>query len=959
MPSREPQHPAQPGQRVGHYEILSELGRGGMGIVYRARDLRLGREVALKCPSLGPGTEAGHRRFLREARAASQLSSPYIVPVFEVFEADGEPWLAMELVRGRNLRQELARRGALPAPQAVRHARDLAEALLTAHEKGILHRDVNPNNVLISPEGRARLMDFGLAKLYVPEERPSEAPTHSGPLTRQGGVMGTPGYMSPEQVLGKPLDPRSDIFSLGAVLYEMCCGRQAFRGSRQGGVVDAILHQEPAPLAGSGQEIPEGLERVVRKALAKNPDERYQHVRDLKADLHALHRQLDYQSYQEEHSGAPAVGPGGHRLLPRGTWVLVSGVLFLLLLVVLFWPSRSNTGLELVRQPPAATPVGTWPTDERGGRISPDRQWISFIANRGEGERLWVRRLEGGEVHPLTPHAVGVIGHAWSPDGGEIACLIDGGSDTRLQILPAPVEGRPRLDVKVDRDLAGVVRWIGSRIYLESYSGGLWRFRIENAAVEEVTAEDERFDYRQQFDVRPDEERVLFSGYRDHQVNLWTSALDGSGLEQLTDDAYKDLHPRWSGGGDVLYVSRRQGQEELWALNRGAGESGHVSVAGRIEALDDVSADGSMIMLRILQEQGDLWWVDPDSGEGWQLTADTLADFSPSVGGDFVAFQRARNVASTIMDAGIFVARWEGRGITEQQRTIAAGYLPALSPDGRRVAYLERLGEGAPGARVRLKDLESGRVWTVSDRFQDVTMKIFPAAWVSRGLVWAPDGSALFHVALSEDGVAEIRRHEPESGGGGGPLISASAPGQTIQDVALSPDGTRLIYLLVPAVGGGSSELRELDLSHGTDTLRCTLSRLPGPSIGAVYSRGFLADGESVLLLRSLTRPDASEKVEFLIHHPSRGLRSVAMAEAAYPQTAILDAAAGRVLVTMAEAGLHDIYALFLETGEFRRMTRNRVPQVSYSGHQVLADGTLLTSRHQRNLDLWLLEAQD
>jgi tetratricopeptide (TPR) repeat protein len=297
--------PFQPGARVGHYEILEEAGRGGMGVVYRARDLTLGRMVALKCPSRSGGADKDQgRRFLHEARAASRLSHPNIVPVFEVFEDQGRPWLAMELVEGTSLRGLLGSGRPLPVREILRHGEALASALQAAHERNVIHRDVNPNNIMMTADGRAVLTDFGLARFTRSSEESSTQTRDSS----EGDGAGTPCYMSPEQALGKPLDTRTDIFSLGTVLYEMCTGQHAFPG-RGPEVMDALLHREPAPISRFTYEVPEELVRIIRKALCKRPDERYQTAGELLADLRALGRQLDHSAYVEERAVEPRPRP--------------------------------------------------------------------------------------------------------------------------------------------------------------------------------------------------------------------------------------------------------------------------------------------------------------------------------------------------------------------------------------------------------------------------------------------------------------------------------------------------------------------------------------------------------------------------------------------------------------------------------------------------------------------------
>lgn len=333
------------GQRIGHYELLGELGKGGMGVVYRARDLTLGREVALKRPSPRRAADAhARRRFMREARAASRLSHPNIVPIYEVFEDDGTPWIAMQLVGGTSLSDLLDDQRVLPLRQVLQHAEELADALHAAHSQSLLHRDIKPDNIVLSADGRAMLTDFGLALYFVPQEESSQASTQSHSLTPTGVIVGTHGYMSPEQSLGHAVDARSDIFALGAVLYEMCTGRRAFTAPSSAELLDAVLHHEPVPISRLNYEVPEDLERIIRKCLSKTVEERYQDTRDLLVDLRAVRRRVEHQSYSKEH---PAVREPARRS-SRARWS-VAFLGSIAVIVAVWWliprPPRPPTGI--------------------------------------------------------------------------------------------------------------------------------------------------------------------------------------------------------------------------------------------------------------------------------------------------------------------------------------------------------------------------------------------------------------------------------------------------------------------------------------------------------------------------------------------------------------------------------------------------------------------------------------
>ena len=275
------------GSRLGPYEILGPLGAGGMGEVYRARDPRLDRDVAVKVPPEQPSSNPDFKqRFEREAKAISSLNHPHICALYDVGSQDGVEYLVMELMEGETLAERL-KRGALPAEQVRRYGMEIAEALDRAHRQGIVHRDLKPGNIMMTPSG-AKLMDFGLAKPGGVRNGVSgltAVPTQTTPLTAEGTLVGTFQYMSPEQLEGKEADARSDIFSLGAVLYEMATGKRAFEGKSQISVMAAILEKEPVPMSEIQPMSPPALDRLVQTCLTKDPEERLQSARDVKLHL--------------------------------------------------------------------------------------------------------------------------------------------------------------------------------------------------------------------------------------------------------------------------------------------------------------------------------------------------------------------------------------------------------------------------------------------------------------------------------------------------------------------------------------------------------------------------------------------------------------------------------------------------------------------------------------------------
>ncbi|MGE5275979.1 MAG: protein kinase domain-containing protein, partial [Acidobacteriota bacterium] len=277
------------GTRLGPYEILAPIGAGGMGEVWRARDPRLGREVAIKVLPASFSADADRlRRFEQEARAAGILNHPNLTAVHDIGTHEGAPYVVQELLEGETLRQALAG-GKLSARRAIDYAIPIARGLAAAHEKGIVHRDLKPENIFVTRDGRVKILDFGLAKLMAADGRPeaTNLPTATAG-TEPGVLLGTLGYMSPEQVKGKPADARSDIFAFGAILYEMLSGQRAFHGDSAAETMSAILREEPPDLSVTNQNIPPGLERIVRHSIEKNPEQRFHSAHDLAFDLEML-----------------------------------------------------------------------------------------------------------------------------------------------------------------------------------------------------------------------------------------------------------------------------------------------------------------------------------------------------------------------------------------------------------------------------------------------------------------------------------------------------------------------------------------------------------------------------------------------------------------------------------------------------------------------------------------------
>jgi eukaryotic-like serine/threonine-protein kinase len=771
------------GTRLGPYEILGQIGAGGMGEVYRARDPRLGRDVAIKVLPASFSSDADRlKRFEQEARAAGILSHPNITIVYDISSHDGAPYVVQELLEGETLRSELG--GGRFAPRkAIDYAIQIAQGLAAAHEKGIVHRDLKPENLFVTKDGLVKILDFGLAKLTQVDGSgaTSKLPTETEP----GIVMGTLGYMSPEQVKGEPADGRSDIFALGAVLYEMLSGRRAFEGGSTGETMAAILKEDPPDLSQTNRSVSPGLDRLVRHCLEKNRERRFQSAKDLAYDLETI---------STSSGSAPTAVPGA----ARRRWRLALAAPALLALGLI-----AGWGLLRLRKesPVSYTRLAFRRGTVYSARFAPDGQTVVYSAAwEGEPAKIFAthagsresRQLQlpdarilsvskNGELAILIGHesiweATGTLARVpleggaprellenvsfadWSPDGRELAVIHN-------------VGGRDRLEFPI-----GKVLYKADRINSLRFSPRGDRFAVIQDPGEVVSVDlsgrattlSKGWVGGNYGDVMwsPDGREIWYSGSRvTSKFDIYAVSL--SGRERLV---------RREAGGLYLHDISKDGRallnEYFWNVNLVAhsAEGAERDLSWMDQAIvDAISSDGRAVVFDEVGEgggsNGSIYWRTTDGapavrlGEGFGLglSADGLWVLSrpPAPPETLVLLPTGPGQPRPVEHRGIttinsaqflpdgqrivFLGRAGKESLRVYVQNVGGGPARAISPEGMIVAHMAVSPDGrfvatpGPDSKIAIYPVEGGAA------------RPLPGAEISEGaIVWSADGGSIF-----------------------------------------------------------------------------------------------------------------------------------------------------------------------------------------------------------------------
>jgi Tol biopolymer transport system component len=765
--------PLAPGTRLSQYEILSPIGAGSMGEVYRARDTRLEREVAIKVlPELVMSDAGRLDRFEVEAKAAAALNHPNILAVYQMGTYAGVPYLVSELLDGKTLAESI-RRGPLPLRKALDYAVQIAQGLAAAHEKGIVHRDLKPDNLFVTKDGRIKILDFGLAKVMQPKEQAINTPT----LTIPGVTMGTVGYMSPEQVRGLATDHRTDIFALGAILYEMTMGKRAFERSTSADTMSAILNDEPKPLSELAPDTPMGLQRVILRCLEKNAEQRFQSASDLAFALEALTDSGTTTSGAHEIKGEWAKKPAADGHAPRTRSVVwrflfaVVAVVVIALAYFLMQPAPAPKISNYVQLTHDGLPKALVGSDGSRLYLGVGVGSSGSFAFHGVAEMS----IAGGEPRKLSimPSA-DMVPVDLSPDGSELLVVDGRGAPPRGPLWSLPVlGGSPRRLGDAEAETAA---WsLDGKLLAYSNLGDLFVANADGSAGHKLLA------------VKGDIKNITWS--RDGrqlrfdstesagtigQQLAWEVAVNGGEPHRLLagwHDPPDECCGKWTADGKYFVF---QSNRQIWALAQAGGflrsDPKPIPVTASPLSLSSPlpSKDGKKLFMIGQTYRGELVRYDAKASQ-----------FSPFLGGisaEYVAFSRDGQWVTYVSYREGSLWRSKVDGSERLQLTYPPMYpvLPRWAPDGKNIIFFEFAESAAKPARIYEVSAEGGSPRTLMPT--DPRQQLDPN--------WSPDGSKIIFSNESNDPTSAIHILDVASG-----HVSDLPDSQGLYSPRWSPDG--------------------------------------------------------------------------------------------------------------------------------------------------------------------------
>ena len=740
-----------------------------MGDVYRAHDPRLHRDVAIKM--LQVDDQERRRRFEREAMAVAALNHPNIVTIHSVEEADGLPFLTMELVTGKTLNELIPLRG-MALARVLEIAVPLTGALGAAHSKGITHRDLKPANVMVGSDGRVKVLDFGIAKFHDPATQQPESTTDTALGTREGTIIGTAAYMSPEQAEGDVVDSRSDIFSFGIILFELATGQRPFKGATSLDVLTSVLRDAPPALMQLRGDMPRELDRIVRRCLAKNPDRRYQDARDLRNDLEELAQAVEAGTLD---SATPGTAGGGRAKptsrLERAVWAaaltVAAGLSGWLVM------SRPTPAPAVVRLSLAADPGN--PPSGYSVSVSPDGTRVAFVASGKAGPLLWMRQLSEEAAKPL-PGTEGADELFWAPDGRSLGFF----TPTQLRRIDL-VSGTVRPLAEIPSATGGTWGTDGTILFAESGEGGLRRVSATGGPVETVRRLKPPAEVRFQWPwILPDGTHYLYSVLSgDPQTAGTYLAAFGSDQTHRVLDTVSNVG---YASGSLFYVLNNALVAQPFDISRAALTGRPVTIA------EDVRHSGASLQYEFsASETGVVAYRTGGSVSGQLAWLDRSGRTAATVGpiGDYLNPELSPDAKSVAVERvgqngnrDIWLLDLAREVFTRFTFDQATHYMAVWSPDGKRIAYAAN-----PDARFR--------VYVKDTNGAGGPQVLYNSTENAAPYDWSRDGRTLLYRTVPANGVVSLGALSLV----GEPKARAVSPSAFNHATArLSPDGQWVSY---------------------------------------------------------------------------------------------------------------------------------------------------------------------
>jgi serine/threonine protein kinase/Tol biopolymer transport system component len=785
--------------QFGNYKIIHKIDAGGMGEVYLARDQKLERKVALKI--LSPKfTNNQHylKRFKQEARAASALNHPYILTIYEFGEnAEGVHFIASEFVEGETL-NKFCVNADIDLLKKLDIFIRIASALSAAHEAGIIHRDIKPDNVIVRPDGYVKVIDFGLVKLiegFKNTDADSEVPTRPLVNTNPGMIMGTANYMSPEQAKGKDVDARTDIFSFGIVLYEMIAGYLPFKGDSAMDMIAAILHKEPKPLHDT--EIPHEIKRIIDKTLKKDRNERYQTMKDVLLDLKEARRELDFQQKLERSSQpdgseaktyinaiitatetvnitdaesatetASQKNPQtliGKRLsyLPFVFVILLTVVIGVSIWWFAFGRAKQNTMNDAFLKGSLKTQKITNWANAAGelsttAAFSGDGRFVAYGSTESGTTGIWVKQTNTGDAIQITKDEFYNRYPVWSPNGEEVVYYSKRGDSAGLWRVSLMGGQQKLVTEKIDKEAKPRFWSKSGKIYFQE-GNNLFTVDEESGEVVQITDFSSTEMPVRLIKVSPDESQIVFLTLENNNWKISVKLLDNSQAAQIIESKTQIDNIVWHPDGKRILFSRKTEEfYQIFTTDLTGNEPVQVSFADGDSFIQDISSDGERILFSTVTENADLWRMNlseaKESLVASQIDAELWADVSPD--NNSIVYQSIRNLRQgNNLLSGSIIMQSTGKDARPLQLA-EKGFLPQWSADGKMVAFLRLVGQnfelwsvantGDQLKRISTNDIE-GLEYSISPYLRTQV----------KHLSWSPKDSILAFPAKRE-GISNI-----------------------------------------------------------------------------------------------------------------------------------------------------------------------------------------------------------